>query len=632
MLDAARTAACPWIRTPIDPRCWWQFNSSLELNRAVLDEPHRVLAAVHFASNFSLAHPKYILQYNRTRACLLGAFSCNDPLRDVGMPLQLVTERAILEVGARIARADPALSLTLDVGISEFAHPEMRAYQRDLTKLYSELVIYVILSFTFFIQLNQLATEKDLKLKLQMRVMGTRDGPMWLAWLLTFWLVSIVSTLVLNTSIHAFHFDFLTDSAVSVYFTLFLVGYLAHTSLACFISAICNKANTARAAAAAFVMPIIFAYSYINNILFTDLVPAAMAGVLAMLPPVVFMKALVDLVQLGPLQWSDRHDNAYRCPATCEATFPGCKCRYTAGQEPEFIWPLADCISALAWQILVYLLLALYFEQTTTAPGFGNAQPAYFFLQTSYWTGRPPRRSASERVADVATDETDDGLTPVADVIAEQERVLAAVDKLSSTTTTGGGGGEAEDGILIVNLKKVFKKGGKAFTAVSRINLGIANDTIFCLLGHNGAGKTTTFNMLAGILRPTRGDAFILGKSIRRQLRAVQSTIGLCPQHDVLWDELTADEHLKLFGGLSGVQRDQLDQRVSTFLKSVDLLPWRHVACGKYSGGMKRRLSVANALIADPKVVYLDEPTTGSDGPRTVPRDLHAPASRPPLL
>ena len=123
----------------------------------------------------------------------------------------------------------------------------------------------------------------------------------------------------------------------------------------------------------------------------------------------------------------------------------------------------------------------------------------------------------------------------------------------------------------------------------------------------------TTFNMLSGILAPTRGDAFIMGKSVRRQLRGVQNLMGLCPQHDVLWSELTAHEHLSLFAGLTGLSDSESSTRIDSFLERVDLSTWRHTPSKKYSGGMKRRLSVANALIADPKVVYLDEPTTGMD-------------------
>jgi ABC-type multidrug transport system ATPase subunit len=148
---------------------------------------------------------------------------------------------------------------------------------------------------------------------------------------------------------------------------------------------------------------------------------------------------------------------------------------------------------------------------------------------------------------------------------------------------------------------------------VFKINFGVKNDQLFCLLGHNGAGKTTTFNMLSGMFPPTKGDAYIFGKSVRHELRQVQGMMGICPQHDVLWSELSATEHLSLFAGLSLVQPSKIPDLIHYFLDAVDLVEPGNTPSGKYSGGMRRRLSVACALIADPNVVYLDEPTTGMD-------------------
>merc|ERR1719247_1867696 len=89
--------------------------------------------------------------------------------------------------------------------------------------------------------------------------------------------------------------------------------------------------------------------------------------------------------------------------------------------------------------------------------------------------------------------------------------------------------------------------------------------------------------------------------------------MGICPQHDVLWPELSGHEHLRLFAGLADIPSGEIGRRVSSFLEHVDLKEFGNRACSTYSGGMRRRLSVACSLIADPKVVYLDEPTTGMD-------------------
>jgi len=119
--------------------------------------------------------------------------------------------------------------------------------------------------------------------------------------------------------------------------------------------------------------------------------------------------------------------------------------------------------------------------------------------------------------------------------------------------------------------------------------------------------------MLTGETKPTAGDAFINSFSIRSQLSRVRSSIGLCPQFDVLFDHLTAREHLYLYGTLKGVPRGKLDDVVKAFLSLVDLDIYADRWSGLYSGGNKRKLSLAIALIGNPAVVFLDEPSTGMD-------------------
>ena len=140
------------------------------------------------------------------------------------------------------------------------------------------------------------------------------------------------------------------------------------------------------------------------------------------------------------------------------------------------------------------------------------------------------------------------------------------------------------DLIYVHGLSKTY---GSEFQALKNVDLNIREGEILALLGPNGAGKTTTFNMLSGILPPTKGDAFIFGKSVRRQLRSVQAMMGLCPQHDVLWAELSANEHLQLFAGLSGIPAAEVNDRIQMYLKQVDLDKWQHSPSKKFSGGMK---------------------------------------------
>jgi len=167
----------------------------------------------------------------------------------------------------------------------------------------------------------------------------------------------------------------------------------------------------------------------------------------------------------------------------------------------------------------------------------------------------------------------------------------------------------ATNAIKIVNLVKKFGD----HRAVNDVCLGIDQGQLFCLLGHNGAGKTTTINMLTGMFAPSSGDAILFGNSIIDEMAEIRKNMGVCPQHDVLWDQLSAKEHLELFAGFKGIPEDQVAAEVETRLADVDLLKRQDLQSSQFSGGMKRRLSTAIALTADPQLVFLDEPTTGMD-------------------
>lgn len=117
--------------------------------------------------------------------------------------------------------------------------------------------------------------------------------------------------------------------------------------------------------------------------------------------------------------------------------------------------------------------------------------------------------------------------------------------------------------------------------------------------------------MLVGFLQATSGDATVFGHSIRDNIDSVRAILGICPQFDILWNELTGEEHLKLFASLRDIPLNQISTEVDNLLKEVDLTDARYRRASLYSGGMKRRLSVAISLIGNPKILFLDEPTTG---------------------
>lgn len=149
--------------------------------------------------------------------------------------------------------------------------------------------------------------------------------------------------------------------------------------------------------------------------------------------------------------------------------------------------------------------------------------------------------------------------------------------------------------------------------AVNKLNLQVGQGELFALLGPNGAGKTTTINLLCCLLRPTSGTAKVAGFDILSQPREVKYHIGVSTQETVLSEKLNAWENLALFGRIYGLSGRKVRQRSEQLLERVGLLERAKDQVKKYSGGMKRRLNLVTALIHDPEVLFLDEPTLGLD-------------------
>lgn len=149
--------------------------------------------------------------------------------------------------------------------------------------------------------------------------------------------------------------------------------------------------------------------------------------------------------------------------------------------------------------------------------------------------------------------------------------------------------------------------------AVNNTSLTMYNGQIFALLGHNGAGKTTTISMLTGLLEPTAGSADVFGIDIFSEMDEMRKILGVCPQHDVLFDFLTPEDHLRLFASFKGTPVDEIEPQVQQMLADIDLGDVKTQMSKTLSGGQKRKLSVAIAMIGNSKIVMLDEPTSGMD-------------------
>jgi ABC-2 type transport system ATP-binding protein len=163
-----------------------------------------------------------------------------------------------------------------------------------------------------------------------------------------------------------------------------------------------------------------------------------------------------------------------------------------------------------------------------------------------------------------------------------------------------------------IEVNNLTKKFG-SFTAVDNVSFSVKKGEIFGFLGANGAGKSTTIRMLCAILEPSSGDAFVGGYSIVKEPDLVKRNIGYMSQRFSLYNDLTVEENINFFGGVYGLEGDQLEERKKWVLKTANLEKQEKILTGSLPGGIKQRLALGTAVIHKPGIVFLDEPTSGVD-------------------
>ena len=266
---------------------------------------------------------------------------------------------------------------------------------------------------------------------------------------------------------------------------------------------------------------------------------------------------------------------------------------------------LLDSLTMM-WVDTVWLgLLALYLDAVVPQE-FGSQLPPNFLCLPQWWRRR--YKMWFSREPEAAT------LQPLfagEDISSSEPVDDCAREPFGETGSTN----------VVVKLDKVTKIFRKNWLgdsdedtlAVDRVNLSLTTGEIFGLLGHNGAGKTTLMGIMSGLHEPTSGSAEINGFDCVKDMTAIRQGLGVCPQHDILYDDLTVFEHARLFASIKGIANSQVQAQAEKWLLKVGLMEKLNVMANTLSGGQKRRLSVALAMIGDPSVVILDEPTTGLD-------------------
>uniref|UniRef100_A0A8D2M2X8 ATP binding cassette subfamily A member 3 n=1 Tax=Zonotrichia albicollis TaxID=44394 RepID=A0A8D2M2X8_ZONAL len=491
-------------------------------------------------------------------------------LREGFLAVQHAVDRAIMQYHGGASSASLLENIT--VVVQRFPFP---AYVNDLFLLaiQNQLPLLLMLSFTYT-SLNivrAVVHEKEKKLKEYMHMMGLSNWLHWSAWFLMFFLFLLVSVFFVTVLFCVKVSEqgaVLTNSDPTLVFTFLAVFSISSISFNFMVSTFFSRANVAAAAGG-----FLYFFSYI---------------------PYFFISPRYDLMSHSQKLASCLISNvAMAMGAQLIGMFEG---KGTGIQWRDLMKPvsvddnftLAQVLGMLLLDSVLYGVVAWYVE--AVFPGeYGVPQPWYFFLTPSYWCGRPRTVVGKEK------EEEEDPEKALKSQYIEEE----PADLVS--------------GIKIKHLSKVFKVGNKTKEAVKDLTVNMYEGQITVLLGHNGAGKTTTLSMLTGLHSPTGGQAYINGYEISQDMVLIRRSLGLCPQHDVLFDNMTVEEHLHFYAGLKGYPASKCPEEITHILRILGLEDKRRSLSKALSGGMKRKLSIGIALIGDSKVVMLDEPTSGMD-------------------
>ena len=245
--------------------------------------------------------------------------------------------------------------------------------------------------------------------------------------------------------------------------------------------------------------------------------------------------------------------------------------------------------------IVIFSILSIYLDQVFPNE-FGQKKHPLFFV-TCLCKRRKVANFKNYSLEDIEMQ----NINPAHKEITDNNEIVEKVDSNLKQQELN------NQALLIKNLNKIYSNGKRA---VNDLSLNMYRDQIFVLLGHNGAGKTTTISMLTGLLSPTSGTAKIFGLDIEDDMDILRRSMGVCPQHDILFDTLTVREHLNLFATFKGMKSKDIPQEVEKMIDAVDLRAKANDYSKNLSGGQKRRLSVAIAFIGDSKLILLDEPTS----------------------
>ncbi|XP_031707233.1 phospholipid-transporting ATPase ABCA1 isoform X1 [Anarrhichthys ocellatus] len=461
-----------------------------------------------------------------------------------------------------IIRAQTAKTQTLGVFVQQMPYP---CYVDDgfIQNIGGILPMFLVLAFMYTVCMNikDIVLEKELRLKEVLRVVGIQNGALWSARFTENIVLLAVPCALMSVIVK--YGKVLQYSDPSVIFVFLLVFCLATITQCFFISVFFSKANLAAACGG-----LIYFVLYLPHVLcyaWRDVMGLQAKVAVSLLSCVAFGYGCENFAKYEEQGIGIQWHNINKSPEE--------------GDHYTFI----VSIIMMLFDAAFYWVLTWYIENVF--PGqYGIPKPWYFPFTASYWCGTASAIAIDPGVLKNSTEHND------------------YLEKPSPNMTAG---------VSVRNLVKIYKTGKKL--AVDGLSMDFYENQITSFLGHNGAGKTTTMSILTGLFPPTSGTALINGYDILTDMDSIRKYLGMCPQHNVLFNELTVEEHIYFYARLKGLSRDEVKIEMDQMIKDVGLPHKRKDLAKNLSGGMQRKLSVAIAFVGGSKVVILDEPTAGVD-------------------
>ncbi|XP_034182709.1 cholesterol transporter ABCA5 isoform X1 [Osmia lignaria lignaria] len=471
--------------------------------------------------------------------------------------------------------------IRLDTGNNDVTVPDIKlemfpkeAFTADWMLAFRVVIpLFMVLALSQFVTylLILIVGEKEKKIKEGMKIMGLKDSIFWVSWFIIYsvfvLLLSAVGVILLFTLQMFQHTHFLPIFLLVVLYSFSIIMF------AFMITPFFDKSRTAGVLGNFAVT--IFSLMYFIQVFVKDSSSISF-WVVSLLSPTGVALAMDKALVLDLQGEGVNFENLWSGPGI----------------------PFGGSLIMMTLDIFLYALLAYYFDSVIPSE-YGTKRTPWFCFTPGFWCQRKAPRSYlqvpssnGESNSFIPGEETNRDIEPV---VREMK---------------------GREAIRIVDLYKSYQKCRKSeIKAVNGINLTIYEGQITAILGHNGAGKTSLFNILTGLTAPTAGTALIFGYDVRdsNDMQMIRSMTGVCPQHDILFDLLTPREHLEFFAAVRGIPKSMIEHEVKKTLKDIDLTENADTFAKYLSGGQKRKLSVGIAIIGDPKIIILDEPTAGVD-------------------